>query len=274
MKKLRADQLLYERGLSESVEKAKRDIMAGIVYANEVRIDTPGELVPLDKVVTVKRKRTHYVSRGGYKLEKALTFFEIDVKGKILLDIGASTGGFTDCALQKGATQSYAVDVGTNQLAWKIRSDDRVIAMEKMNFRTATASDFIHGKPTIATIDVSFISLALILPPLTAILMPGGDCICLVKPQFEAERDQVGERGIVRDKETHISVLEEVRSFSLSLGFDFIGATHSPITGGEGNIEFLFHLVWNGENQIGIDSSTDSLEEIVDLAHTELLGTK
>ncbi len=274
MKKLRADQLLFKIGLSESVEKAKREIMAGIVYADEVRVDTPGELVPLTKVVTVKRKGSRYVSRGGYKLEKALSFFAIDVTGQILLDIGASTGGFTDCALQNGAKQSYAVDVGTNQLAWKIRNDARVIAMEKMNFRAATAADFTAGEPTIATIDVSFISLELILPPLTEILVPGGVCICLVKPQFEAEREQVGEKGIIRDKDTHQQVLEMVKSVALSLGYHFLGATHSPITGGEGNVEFLFHLVWSGEHLNGADHGTCSLGAVVDLAHAALLTRK
>lgn len=240
--KERVDILLVQRGLAETREQAKRSIMAGLVFSAETRMDKPGEKVKIDAPLHVKGSALKYVSRGGLKLEKALEVFEMDVNGKVVLDIGSSTGGFTDCALQNGANHCYALDVGTNQLAWKIRSDERVTVMEKTNFRHATPALFINGLPHVATIDVSFISLTLILPPLKTILQPGGDVVALVKPQFEAGKDKVGKKGIVRDKAVHLEVLHKIADAALANGFSLIGISFSPVTGGEGNIEFLYHL--------------------------------
>ncbi len=265
--KERVDVLLVERGLCETREKAKRSIMAGIVYSNETRIDKAGEKIPVDAPLQVKGNQLKYVSRGGLKLEKALEIFDMSVEGKIMLDIGSSTGGFTDCALQNGATHCYALDVGTNQLAWKIRSDDRVTVMEKTNFRYSKPEDFSKGLPNFATIDVSFISLALILPVLKTILLPGGDVMALVKPQFEAGKENVGKKGIVRDPKVHLDVLENTAKIATELGFIVKDASFSPITGGEGNIEFLFHLVNPMEND-NIEPFTN-FKSVVDLAHQE-----
>lgn len=194
IQKERVDILLVERGLCETREKAKRTIMAGQVYSNEVRLDKPGEKIPVDSELTIKGSQLRYVSRGGLKLEKALDIFDVAVQDKLMLDIGSSTGGFTDCALQNGAKHCYALDVGYNQLAWKIRQDERVTVMERTNFRYVTAPDLGEGLPEFATIDVSFISLKLILPVLKMLLVPGGDVIALVKPQFEAGKDKVGKK--------------------------------------------------------------------------------
>ena len=184
-----------------------------------------------------------YVSRGGLKLEKALEQFDLTVQDKIMLDIGSSTGGFTDCALQNGVKHAYALDVGSNQLAWKIRQDERVTVMEKTNFSYATAADFAEGLPSFATIDVSFISLKLILPALKTILVPNGDVIALVKPQFEAGKEKVGKKGVVRDQNGSYGCIEDIANFAESQNFQLKNASYSPITGGEGNIEFLFHLI-------------------------------
>ncbi|KGR81623.1 TlyA family RNA methyltransferase [Lysinibacillus odysseyi] len=240
--KERVDVLLVERGLCETREKAKRSIMAGLVYSNETRIDKAGEKIPVDAPLQVKGSDLKYVSRGGLKLEKALQIFDMDVEGKLMLDIGSSTGGFTDCALQNGARHCYALDVGSNQLAWKIRSDNRVTVMEKTNFRYTKPEDLTEGLPEFATIDVSFISLSLILPVLKTVLMPGGDVMALVKPQFEAGKENVGKKGIVRDPKVHLAVLEQTADMATKVGFVVVNASYSPITGGEGNIEFLFHL--------------------------------
>ena len=250
-KKERVDVLLVEQGLFETREKAKRAVMAGIVYSNETRLDKPGEKIPADSLLTVKGKTLPYVSRGGLKLEKALKDFDVDIKDKILLDIGASTGGFTDCALQNGATMSYALDVGYNQLAWKLRQDERVVVMERTNFRYVTPSDLVGRMPNFASIDVSFISLKLILPVLKTLLVPGSDVVALIKPQFEAGREQVGKKGIVRDPKVHEEVIETMIDYSLQLGYDVKNLSFSPITGGEGNIEFLLHLFWAEEKETG-----------------------
>lgn len=242
IQKERVDILLVERGLCETREKAKRSIMAGLVYSNEVRIDKAGEKIAIDAPLQVKGSDLKYVSRGGLKLEKALEIFDMSVEGKLMLDIGSSTGGFTDCALQNGARHCYALDVGSNQLAWKIRSDERVTVMEKTNFRYTKPEDLVEGLPDFATIDVSFISLSLILPVLKQVLMPGGDVMALVKPQFEAGKENVGKGGIVRDPKIHLAVLEQTAKMATDIGFVVVDASYSPITGGEGNIEFLFHL--------------------------------
>jgi len=266
--KERVDILLVERGLCETREKAKRSIMAGLVYSNETRIDKAGEKISVDAPLQVKGSQLKYVSRGGLKLEKALEIFDMSVADKLMLDIGSSTGGFTDCALQNGAKHCYALDVGSNQLAWKIRSDERVTVMEKTNFRYSKPEDFTEGLPDFATIDVSFISLSLILPVLKTILMPGGDVMALVKPQFEAGRENVGKKGIVRDPKVHLDVLEETATMATKVGFVVKDASYSPITGGEGNIEFLFHLV-NPKDDEEIEGFTN-FNEVVEAAHNEL----
>lgn len=270
IKKERIDVLLVERGLAETREKAKRAIMAGLVYTNEERLDKPGEKISIDSPLTVKGNVLPYVSRGGLKLEKALQVFEVDVKDKILLDIGASTGGFTDCALQNGAKMSYALDVGYNQLAWKLRQDERVQVMERTNFRYVTPADLSGEMPNFASIDVSFISLKLILPVLKTLLVIGSDVVALVKPQFEAGREQVGKKGIVRDPKVHENVLQRMIEFALSEGYDVEDSSYSPITGGDGNIEFLLHLQWNGKEDAGANHLSKSPMQIVEEAHQQL----
>lgn len=256
VEKERADLLLVQQGFFETREKAKRAIMAGVVYLNEERVDKPGEKITRDGTLTVKGNTCPYVGRGGYKLEKALKYFSIDVTGKTMVDIGSSTGGFTDCGLMNGVELSYAIDVGTNQLAWKLRNDSRVVVMEKTNFRYVTQEHFMKGLPNFASIDVSFISLRLILPVVTQIMAEDSEIVCLVKPQFEAGKGQVGKKGIVRDEKVHIEVLQDMISFAVALQFVPCGLTFSPITGGDGNIEFLLYLRWKPQGELaseGID---------------------
>lgn len=272
MKKERIDVLLVEQGLFETREKAKRAVMAGIVYCEENRLDKPGEKINTDSKLSVKGKTLQYVSRGGLKLEKALKIFDVDMKDKVLLDIGSSTGGFTDCALQNGAKQSYALDVGYNQLAWKLRQDERVIVMERTNFRYVTPVDLKGEMPNIASIDVSFISLKLILPVLKTLLVSGSDVIALVKPQFEAGREQVGKKGIVRDRKVHESVLEKIIAFSIEEGYIVKNLSFSPITGGDGNIEFLLHLYW--DERAEEKTHYFQIKETVEAAHSELKAKK
>ena len=267
--KERLDVLLVERGLIETREKAKRAIMAGLVYTNEERLDKPGEKVKVDIPLNIKGNTMPYVSRGGLKLEKALKVFDVSVTGKVLLDIGASTGGFTDCALQNGAKMSYALDVGYNQLAWKLRQDERVVVMERTNFRYVTPSGLAGEMPNFASIDVSFISLTLILPVLKTLLIPGSDIIALIKPQFEAGRDQVGKKGIVRDEKVHLQVIEKIIHFSVKEGYIVTNLSYSPITGGDGNIEFLLHLKWEGERELGESNLPIGPMDIVKQAHLE-----
>lgn len=269
MKKERVDVLLVERGLIDTREKAKRSIMAGLVYSETMRIDKPGMKIEMDKPLTIKGDVIPYVSRGGLKLEKAIQIFELDIQNKIVLDIGASTGGFTDCSLQNGAKLVYALDVGYNQLAWKIRQDKRVVVMERTNFRYVTPADLTEGLPNFATIDVSFISLKLILPVLKTLLVQNSDIMTLVKPQFEAGRNEVGKKGIVRDPKTHQKVLEDIMNFALTEGYSVKALSHSPITGGEGNIEFLLHLKWDDSAEG--NHETVNAEEIVNTAHEELI---
>lgn len=270
VKKERVDVLLVEQGLIETREKAKRAIMAGMIYANEVRIDKAGEKIASDVELQIKGQLMPYVSRGGYKLEKALNEFDLTVQDKIMIDIGSSTGGFTDCALQNGAKMSYAIDVGYNQLAWKIRSDERVVVMERTNFRYVTKEDLNAGLPSFASIDVSFISLRLILPVLKTLLAVDSDVVALIKPQFEAGREQVGKKGIVREKKVHCEVLDRILNFAMSEGYDVKDVTYSPITGGDGNIEFLAHFNWIGNKEIGDYLPTYSTENIVNEAHEQL----
>lgn len=268
--KVRLDTLLVDRGLFETREKAKRAVMAGMIYSNEERLDKPGEKVSVSIPLSIKGKQMPYVSRGGYKLEKALNEFDIKVKDKVMIDIGSSTGGFTDCALQNGAKYSYAVDVGYNQLAWKLRQDDRVIVMERTNFRYLEPQDLIRDVPEFASIDVSFISLKLILPTLKRILADGGDVVALIKPQFEAGKELVGKTGIVRDSKVHKQVIEEIVNFSIEEGYDVHHLTYSPITGGDGNIEFLIHLKLDRRKVRGDNLLRVTIDSIVQEAHEQL----
>lgn len=261
MEKKRIDLLLVEQGFFDSREKAKRAIMAGIVHNDHEIIDKPGTKVPVDMELFVKGSVMPYVSRGGLKLEKALKYFDITMTDRVMVDIGSSTGGFTDCALQNKAKRVYAVDVGTNQLIWKLRNDPRVVVKEKTNFRHATTDLFEYELPNIATIDVSFISLKLIFEPLKDILNDGDDIVALIKPQFEAGREDVGKKGIVKDAKIHQRVIENVISYANECQFSIQNLTYSPITGGEGNIEFLAHFKVGGTN------SLLQVEQVVQEAH-------
>jgi 23S rRNA (cytidine1920-2'-O)/16S rRNA (cytidine1409-2'-O)-methyltransferase len=254
--KERLDILLLEQGYFESREKAKAAIMAGLVFADEEPADKAGMKISRKAVLKVKGALHPYVSRGGLKLEKALKQFDIDLTGAAMLDIGASTGGFTDCALQNGASSVYAVDVGYNQLDWSLRNDERVHVMERTNFRYTKMEDLNGPRPTFASIDVSFISLRIILPPLKEILLDQGSVVALIKPQFEAGREKVGKSGVVRDPDVHVDVLSTVLSFAEELGFRLKGLTYSPITGGEGNIEFLAYWSSNSEDTSLIGASS------------------
>lgn len=269
MTKKRLDVLLVEKNLIETREKAKRMIMAGLVFSKQQRLDKPGVKVPEDIPITIKGKLMPYVGRGGLKLEKALKSFSLSVANKIMIDVGSSTGGFTDCALQNGAKQCYAVDVGYNQLDWKLRNDERVIVMERTNFRYVTKDMLKNGLPQFATVDVSFISLRLILPVLKQLLLPDSDVVILIKPQFEAGREQVGKKGIIHDKSVHLQVLKNIIDFTLEENFQLADLTYSPITGGEGNIEFLAHLVWKKDGTYK-HWSTEMLEQVVLEAHGTL----
>ncbi|HLQ98016.1 MAG TPA: TlyA family RNA methyltransferase [Candidatus Dormibacteraeota bacterium] len=269
MKKTRLDVLLVERELIETREKAKRIIMAGLVYTEQERLDKPGMKVAEDIPLTIKGKPIPYVGRGGLKLEKALKSFAISANDKVMVDVGASTGGFTDCALQNGAKLCYAIDVGYNQLDWKLRSDERVIVMERTNFRYVTPDMLKKGAPNLATVDVSFISLKLILPVLKQLLAMDSDIIILIKPQFEAGREQVGKKGIVRDPNVHQEVIENISKFAKNEGYELLGLTYSPITGGEGNIEFLAHLGWKKEKTMD-QWAEDQINKVVMEAHATL----
>lgn len=266
MKKTRLDVLLVERNLIETREKAKRMIMAGLVFSEQERLDKPGMKVVEDIPLTIKGKPIPYVGRGGLKLEKALKTFAISAKDKIMIDVGASTGGFTDCALQNGAQLCYAIDVGYNQLDWKLRNDDRVVVMERTNFRYVTPEMLNNGIPNLATVDVSFISLKLILPVLKQLLAINSDIIILIKPQFEAGRDQVGKKGIIRDPHIHQEVIEKIVSFAKNEDYQLLDLTYSPIKGGEGNIEFLAHLSWKKKMVID-EFKEEQINEIVMEAH-------
>ncbi|MEE6647171.1 TlyA family RNA methyltransferase [Limosilactobacillus pontis] len=269
MKKERVDVLLVQQGLFDSREQAKRSVMAGeILGKNNERLDKPGQKIPVTTTLHMKGHKMPYVSRGGLKLAKALKVFDISVADKTVLDIGSSTGGFTDVMLQNGAKLSYALDVGTNQLVWQLREDPRVVVMEQTNFRYSTLDDFTHGQPEFASIDVSFISLRLILPPLAQILKLGGSVVALIKPQFEAGKEHVGKHGIVRDHAVHRAVLEEVLQFANEDYFDVVGLDYSPIKGGQGNIEFLAHLKLT--DRPGTVSSTVDIDQVLAAADQDL----
>lgn len=266
MTKERVDVLAYQQGLFDTREKAKRGVMAGLVIneKNGERYDKPGEKIETTVILSLKGEKLPYVSRGGLKLERALSSFAISSKGKVALDIGASTGGFTDVLLQHGANLVYAIDVGTNQLAWKLRQDSRVISMEQYNFRYATKADFTQGIPSLATIDVSFISLALVLPPLQELLPVSGDVIALIKPQFEAGRDQIGKKGIIREAAVHEAVIRKVTQEACAIGFTVEALDYSPIQGGHGNKEFLVHLI---KETHPINKISDQIESCVEKSH-------
>ena len=264
VKKERLDVLLVEKGLSESREKAKRAIMAGIVYVDQQRIDKAGTQVNKSSDIFLKAIECPYVSRGGLKLQKALDTFGLQLEDQIAMDIGASTGGFTDCMLQKGAKKVYALDVGYGQLDWKLRNEPRVCNMEKTNIRYLNKEEITDSIDFI-TIDVSFISLTLVLPVAFELLNEKGKLVCLVKPQFEAGRQQVGKNGIVKDKKIHMEVLERVTSFSHELGFFIKGLSFSPVKGAKGNIEYLLFLTKNSDS-----NDFYNINETVDSAHSEL----
>ncbi|MBR4434624.1 MAG: TlyA family RNA methyltransferase [Clostridia bacterium] len=237
----RVDNKLVELGLAQSRERAKALIIEGVVLLDGVRVMKPSDTYKDGQTLSLKEDPIPFVSRGGLKLQKAMDRFNIDLESKVCVDVGASTGGFTDCMLKSGAKKVFSVDVGYGQLDWRLRNDERVVCMERHNARLMEPSWFDEA-PSFATIDVSFISVKLILPALKNVLQKGSDCVALVKPQFEAGRGKVGKNGVVRDKNTHIEVLEETARFAASAGFEVRGADFSPITGPKGNIEFLLHL--------------------------------
>lgn len=241
MKKERLDVLMVQRNLAESREKAKALIMSGIVYVNGQKEDKAGTSFEETVQIEVRGSTLKYVSRGGLKLEKAMSHFGVELAGRVCMDVGASTGGFTDCMLQNGAVKVYAVDVGHGQLAWKLRNDDRVICMEKTNIRYVTPED-IGDRIEFASIDVSFISLTKVLGPVKQLLTDDGQVVCLIKPQFEAGREKVGKKGVVREKSVHLEVIEMVMGYAGSIGFGILGLEFSPIKGPEGNIEYLLYL--------------------------------
>ena len=247
--KERLDKLLHQKNLAESREQAKRLILAGLVIVNEQKIDKAGTLVPDDAEIRLLGQEHPYVGRGGLKLEKALQEFEIDPTGKVAIDVGASTGGFTDCLLQRGAEKVYAIDVGYGQLAWKLVNDPRVINRERTNIRHLSPDDF-DEQMDIAVIDLSFISLKKILVPLSALLKSQAEVVALVKPQFEVGKGEVGKGGIVKSPEKHQQVIQEIHEYAESIGFSVQGVTESPIKGAKGNTEFLMYLVWNGMSNV------------------------
>lgn len=246
--KERLDVLLVKRNLAESREKAKALIMSGIVYVNGQKEDKAGTTFEETAPIEVRGSTLKYVSRGGLKLEKAMNRFGVRLDGKICMDVGASTGGFTDCMLQNGAVKVYSVDVGHGQLAWKLRNDERVVCMEKTNIRYVTPED-IADPIGFASIDVSFISLTKVLGPVKALLEDNGQIVCLIKPQFEAGREKVGKKGVVREPAVHLEVIDMVIDYALSIGFEALNLEFSPIKGPEGNIEYLLYLQKHPEDQ-------------------------
>ncbi len=239
--KERLDILMVQNGIAESREKAKAMIMAGVVYVNGQKEDKAGTKVDVKAEITAKGSQMKYVSRGGYKLEKAINKFNIDLRGKICMDIGASTGGFTDCMLQNGAVKVYSIDVGYGQFAWKLRNDERVVCLEKTNVRYLT-ENHVPELADFASIDVSFISLTMVLPPTLSRLKDDGQVVCLIKPQFEAGREKVGKKGVVKDLDVHRNVIVKIIDFAFENGLGIKGIDYSPIKGPEGNIEYLILL--------------------------------
>lgn len=264
--KQRLDVMLVEQGLAPSREKAKAVIMSGIVFVNGQREDKAGAVFETTKAeIEVKGHTLKYVSRGGLKLEKAMERFGVELQDKVCMDIGASTGGFTDCMLQNGAAKVYAVDVGHGQLDWKLRQDSRVICMEKTNIRYVTPED-IGDPPAFASIDVSFISLTKVLESVKQLLTDRGELVCLIKPQFEAGREKVGKKGVVRDPAVHKEVISMIMEYAQSLGFVLLHLDHSPIKGPEGNIEYLLHMTKDADVEAGVLDR----EAVVERSHQEL----
>ena len=264
--KKRLDILVFEKGFAESREKAKAIIMSGIVYVNNQKADKPGVSYDENLPLEVRGETQKYVSRGGYKLEKAMNSFPITLKDKITMDIGASTGGFTDCMLQNGAKKVYSVDVGYGQLAWKLRNDERVVNLERTNMRYVTHEQ-VSDEIDFFSVDVSFISLKLILPVARELLSESGEAVCLIKPQFEAGKENVGKNGVVRDKNVHVDVVNMIVDFCLNNGYDVLGLDYSPIKGPQGNIEYLIHIRKSDEPEMLTE--TTALQVVTD-SHTEL----
>ncbi len=263
--KIRLDQYLCQHGLAQSRERAKALIMAGIVFVNEEKSDKPGNMIDEQAHVEVRGHDIGYVSRGGLKLEKAMQVFPVSPSEKVCMDIGASTGGFTDCMLQNGAKKVYAVDVGYGQLAWKLRCDERVKNMERTNIRHVT-SEMLEEPVEFFSVDVSFISLKHIFPVAAAVTTADAQGVCLVKPQFEAGKEKVGKKGVVREAQTHREVLHQAISYALENGFSVLGLDHSPIKGPEGNIEFLMYVKKQGDAQ----PSQEEIALVVEQAHQNL----
>ncbi|MBS6185056.1 MAG: TlyA family RNA methyltransferase [Clostridium celatum] len=266
-KKERLDILLVEKGICESREKAKTNIMAGLIFVDGQRVDKAGEKVKVDADIVFKGEKLKYVSRGGLKLEKAMNTFGIDLTDKVCMDIGASTGGFTDCMLQNNASKVFAVDVGYGQFAWKLRTDERVVCMEKTNIRYVTPED-IGVALDFASIDVSFISLRTIMPAVKALLGDKGEVVALIKPQFEAGRDKVGKKGVVRDKEVHLEVINTIVNFLMENELNVLGLSYSPIKGPEGNREYLVYFTKDKEKEGNFELS--QIEDIVNESHSQL----
>lgn len=268
VEKERLDILVLRSGLVPSRERARALIMEGKVLVNDEREDKPGNRFPVDSRIRIKGQAMPYVSRGGYKLEKALNVFDINISDKTCMDVGASTGGFTDCMLQNGAQKVYSIDVGTNQLAWKLRQDERVISMEQTNIRNVSPED-IGETVQFISIDVAFISLTKVLTPIYGLLKESGEVVCLIKPQFEAGRDKVGKKGVVRDKKVHDEVIHFVVNYGRSIGFSVLGLDFSPVKGPEGNIEYLLYLKKGGKEETGRDLD-EYIAGVVNKAHDEL----
>ena len=267
--KIRLDQYLCQNGYAQSRERAKALIMSGIVFVNEQKVDKAGEMIAEDAKVEVRGHDIGYVSRGGLKLEKAMQCFPLTPKGKVCMDIGASTGGFTDCMLQNGAVKVYAVDVGYGQLAWKLRTDERVVNMERTNIRSVTPDQL--GEPIeFFSVDVSFISLHHIFPVAQAITTPDAMGVCLVKPQFEAGREKVGKKGVVTDKAVHMEVVEKITQFAMQTGFHLLGLDFSPIKGPEGNIEYLLYMEKENDLAEGVNQLSVQIADVVEKAHGKL----
>lgn len=266
-KKERLDILLVEKGICESREKAKTNIMAGLIFVDGQRVDKAGEKVKVDADIVFKGEKLKYVSRGGLKLEKAMKTFGIDLTDKVCMDIGASTGGFTDCMLQNNASKVFAVDVGYGQFAWKLRTDERVVCMEKTNIRYVTPED-IGVALDFASIDVSFISLRTIMPAVKALLGDKGEVVALIKPQFEAGRDKVGKKGVVRDKEVHLEVIDRIINFLIENELNVLGLSYSPIKGPEGNREYLVYFTKDKEKEGNFELS--QIEDVVNESHSQL----
>lgn len=265
--KKRLDILVTERGLAESREKAKTLIMAGQVYVDNQKADKPGDTFSEDAQVEVRGKGLQYVSRGGLKLEKAMKQFGLTLTDKICMDVGASTGGFTDCMLQNGACKVYSVDVGYGQLAWSLRTDPRVVNLERTNARYLTKEQ-IPEEIGFFSVDVSFISLTIILPAVRPLMAEHGLAVCLIKPQFEAGREKVGKKGVVRDQAVHREVIEKIRDFALENGFSVLGLTYSPVKGPEGNIEYLIYLERSDEPIL--TPGVPDAKQVVEDSHKEL----